>query len=162
MKSEKKAFEQRREACLLALPGFLSELLLLLNSGMVLQDAFHRIGEGYGVLSAAQQNYFTREIVRIYQVSLTTGENVVMLFYGFSRSVGLKEMNRIAGIMAENLDKGTDLWDKLEAEGEQLWQERKRLVLEKIRVGESKMSFPMGLLLMALVIITAMPALMTI
>ena len=82
------------------------------------------------------------------------------MFYRFSRESGVKELTRAAGIMMENLDKGTDLWEKLELEGNHLWQERKRLALEKIRIGESKMSFPLGLLLMALLLVTAGPAMM--
>lgn len=162
MKSEKKSLERRREAYLLALPGFLNQLLLLLNSGMVLQDAIHKIAEGYGMLPEKEQNLFSQALYHIHQVSLKNGENIVTLFVGLSKGSGLKEMNRIANIMAENLDKGTDLWEKLEGEGARLWQERKRLVVEKIRIAESKMSFPMGLLLMSLVVITAAPALMTI
>lgn len=53
-----------------------------------------------------------------------------------------------------------DLWDKLADEGEQLWRERKRTALEKIRLSESKMSFPLALLLIALILITAAPAML--
>lgn len=165
MNSKKKKDREgtrRREECLASLPGFISQLLLLMNSGMILQTAIHRIAEGYGQLPDSRQNTFTRELFRIHRQSLQTGENVVELFYRLGRSSGIKELSRAAGIMKENMDKGTDLWDKLASEGEHLWQEKKRLALEKMRVGESKMSFPLGLLLMSLLLVTAGPAMMQI
>ena len=145
-----------------SLPGFLSQLLLLMNSGMILQSAVHRIGESYGSLPSSRQNYFSTALYRIHRQSLQTGENVVELFYRFARNSGIKELSRAASIMMENMDKGTDLWDKLEAEGKHLWQEKKRRALEQMRVGESKMSFPLGLLLLSLLLVTAAPALMQI
>ena len=84
------------------------------------------------------------------------------MFYQFGRRSQVKELIRVSGIMMENMDKGNDLWDKLAEEGELLWQERKRLALEKMRVSESKMSFPLGLLLISLVLVTAGPALLQI
>ena len=152
--------EMRRRDYIMQLPVFLSQLLLLLGSGMILQTAFHRIAVGYEDMPESAQKPFMREICRLHEISLETGENVVALFYRFSRESGVKELTRAAGIMMENLDKGTDLWEKLELEGNHLWQERKRLALEKIRIGESKMSFPLGLLLMALLLVTAGPAMM--
>ena len=52
------------------------------------------------------------------------------------------------------------MWNRLADEGEELWAERKRIAMERIRIAESKMSFPLGLILMGLVIITAAPAMM--
>lgn len=159
-KKEKQKKAQQREEILFALPGFLNRLLLLLNSGLALVDAFCRIAEGYEDLAENQQNSFTRAVCRIVQVSKTNGVNVIVQFHQFARLSGVKELTRISSMLVEHMDKGTDLWEKLEREGEQLWQARKRLVLEKMRLAESKMSFPLGLLLIALLIVTAGPALM--
>lgn len=159
-KAKSKAAEARRRTCLQTLPGFLNQLLLLMNSGMVLQDAFCRIAEGYSQLPEKRKNYFTEEICRIHQSGMRNGENVIHLFYRFGQSSGVKELARVSSIMVENLRKGTDLWERLAEEGEQLWQERKRAAMEAIRVGESKMSFPLGLLMMSLLLVTAAPAMM--
>lgn len=161
MKSKrKKALEQRREEILITMPSFINQLLLMMNSGMVMQEAFRRIAEGYGKMEKKRQNYFTTEVWRIYETSLHSGESVITLFYRFSRTSNVKELTRVANIMMENQSKGTDLWYQLAEEGERLWQERKRMALEQIRIAESKMSFPLGLLLMSLLLVTAAPALM--
>lgn len=149
-----------REGYLQVLPSFLSQILLLMNSGMILQAAFHRIARGYEDMPEKARKPFHREICRLHQESMETGENVISLFYQFCRDSGVKEMMRAAGIMMENLEKGTDLWEKLDTESKYLWKERRRTVLEKIRIAESKMSFPLGLLLMALLLVTAGPAML--
>lgn len=158
----KKTVRKNREEIIMTLPGFINQLLLLMNSGVVLQDAFCRIAGTYGSMPAARQNYFTREIYRIYEESSRSGESVIVGFYRFSRFSGVKELTRAASILMENRDKGTDLWQKLAEQSEALWAERKRLALERIRLAESKMSFPLGILLMALIIITAAPAMLQI
>lgn len=163
MKSDKKRIVRRnREEIIATLPGFINQLMLLMNSGMILQDAFCRIADTYGSLPDKRQNFFTQEIYRIYQESQRSGESVILGFYRFSRFSGVKELTRVANILMENRDKGTGLWEKLAGQSEALWAERKRLALEKIRLAESKMSFPLGILLMALIIITAAPAMLQI
>lgn len=166
MNSEQKKIKEQQaewqEVCITALPEFLSQLLLLLNSGMTLLTAFQRIAERYDSFPGEQKNDFMKEICRIYKESRQTGENAVALFCQFSRSSGSRELARAAGIMAASLDTGADLWTELELQGKQLWESRKRLILEKIRIGESKMSFPLGLLMIALLLVTAAPAMLQI
>lgn len=145
----------------MALPGFLNQLLLLLNSGIVLEEAMQKIGEGYRHLPKTQANDFTDEFCRICTFAETGGEHVVAGFYRLGHRSGNKALSRISSMLMENLDKGTDLWDKLAEEGEALWQERKRLALEKMRTAESKMSFPLGLMLLSLLLLTAGPAMMS-
>ena len=149
-----------RKDCVCCLPGFLSQILLLMNGGMMLQDAFLKIAEGYGNLPDRQKNYFTEEICRIKSKTEKSGENPIRLFCSFGRSSGVKELARISTIMLENQNRGTDLWEHLADESDLLWQERKRAAIEKMRVGESKMSFPLGILMMSLLLITAAPAMM--
>ena len=154
--------ERNREDIIMTMPGFINQLLLLMNSGITAQEAFMRIGESYGRLPEERQNYFTREISGIIQASQRNGESVILGFYRFSSFSAVKELTRTANILMENRDRGTDLWEKLAEQGEALWASRKNTALEKIRLAESKMSFPLAILLTALIIITAAPAMMQI
>ena len=45
---------------------------------------------------------------------------------------------------------------------EDLWEERKRLCMEKIKKSELKMSFPLAIMLISLILMTSAPALMQI
>lgn len=163
MKSDvKKIMEKNKEEIITTLPGFINQLLLLMNSGLILQDAFCHIAANYTVMPEKRQNYFTREVARIYFDGKKNNENVIVAFYNFSRFSNVKELTRVAALLMENRDRGTDLWEKLAEHGDALWAERKRSVMEKIRLTESKMSFPLGMLLISLIIITAAPAMMQI
>ena len=144
----------------MTLPGFINQLLLLLNSGMVLTEAFEQIAASYGTIQDRKKNYFTEKVNLIYLKAAETGENPVKAFYEFGRSSDVKELSRAATILLENQNKGTDLWDKLAQQGEALWKERKQMAMENIRLAESKMSFPMGIFLLSLIIMTAAPAMM--
>lgn len=93
---------------------------------------------------------------------MKNGENVINGFYNFARCSNVRELARVASILLENQNRGTDLWEKLAEQSELLWEERKRTAMSRIRLAESKMSFPLGILLMALIIITAAPAMLQI
>ena len=157
---EKKREEKRRQEMISSLPSFINQILLLLNSGMVLQEAMIYIAVNYKKLDRERQDTFILEYIRVYDDSMKTGESIIKGFYRLGRDSRVKELSRVAGIIADSSRRGVDLWDKLADEGEQLWRERKRTALEKIRLSESKMSFPLALLLIALILITAAPAML--
>ena len=52
--------EKNREDIIMTMPGFINQLLLMMNSGVTAQEAFVKIGEGYMALPEERQNYFTR------------------------------------------------------------------------------------------------------
>lgn len=163
MKSKiKKAIEKNNNDIIMTLPGFINQLLLLMHSGVILNDAFCKIAEGYGKLDKERQNYFTNQVYHVYASSQSNGENVITAFCKFGRTSNVKELARVSAILTENRNRGSDLWEKLAEQSESLWEERKRAALGRIRISESKMSFPLGILLIALIMITAAPAMLQI
>lgn len=161
MKSkQKKLREARQTEILYTLPGFLNQLLLLVGSGMVLTDALRRIADGYMALPPKEQNYFTESFTQLWQESARTGESLLTAFRRFSRFSHVKELNRVTGILEENQTKGSALWEKLQEQSEALWTARKQITLARIRMAESKMSFPLGIFLIALIMMTAAPAML--
>ena len=161
MKSkQKKLREAQLTEILYTLPGFLNQLLLLVGSGMVLTDALRRIADGYMALPPKEQNYFTESFTQLWQESARTGESLLTAFRRFSRFSHVKELNRVTGILEENQTKGSALWEKLQEQSEALWTARKQIALARIRMAESKMSFPLGIFLIALIMMTAAPAML--
>ena len=161
MKSkQKKLREAHQTEILYTLPGFLNQLLLLVGSGMVLTDALRRIADGYMALPPKEQNYFTESFTQLWQESARTGESLLTAFRRFSRFSHVKELNRVTGILEENQTKGSALWEKLQEQSEALWTARKQITLARIRMAESKMSFPLGIFLIALIMMTAAPAML--
>ena len=161
MKSkQKKLREAQQTEILYTLPSFLNQLLLLVGSGMVLTDALRRIADGYMALPPKEQNYFTESFTQLWQESARTGESLLAAFRRFSRFSHVKELNRVTGILEENQTKGSALWEKLQEQSEALWTARKQITLARIRMAESKMSFPLGIFLIALIMMTAAPAML--
>ena len=161
MKSkQKKLREAQLTEILYTLPGFLNQLLLLVGSGMVLTDALRRIADGYMALPPKEQNYFTESFTQLWQESARTGESLLAALRRFSRFSHVKELNRVTGILEENQTKGSALWEKLQEQSEALWTARKQITLARIRMAESKMSFPLGIFLIALIMMTAAPAML--
>lgn len=143
----------------MTVPTFINQLLLLLSSGMVLQEALEAIAARYGE-EPYRKNYFTSSVYDIYRDTKENGDSFLNGFCSFGRGSQVKELSRLAGILRDSRDRGTELWDKLAGESEAMWAERRRRASEKIRLAESKMSFPLGLMMAALIIITAAPAML--
>lgn len=156
---EKKNLEMRREDIIMSVPTFINQLLLLLSSGMVLQEALKMIAVKYGEEDKGK-NYFAYSVYEIYRRTEENGEDFLKVFCNFGKESQVKELSRLARILQDSRERGTQLWDKLAKEGENLWAERRRRATEKIRLVDSKMSFPLGLMMLALIIITAAPAML--
>ena len=75
-----------------------------------------------------------------------------------AEEIGVSEFSRLAGVIQDNQLLGTDISDKLRNEGEILWDLRKRNAEERGRLAETKLTLPLAILLMVLVLVTAAPA----
>ena len=86
-------------------------------------------------------------------------------FRDFSRSSehsgeGSRELMRISNIITDNISKGVELTDKLQSESETLWLSRKRSSEERGRLAETKLTMPLTVFLLVLVVVTVSPALL--
>lgn len=67
---------------------------------------------------------------------------------------------RIASILRENERKGTDIIENLDYESRYLWDKRKIIAREQGKMMEMKMAYPLGLLLIVLMVVTMAPAML--
>lgn len=155
-----KQIARERKLTVMALPGFTNQLLLLINCGMTVNQAFINISEKR--TEGNNKGDFYTEINKITERALKTGDSPIKEFFLYSRKSGIKELSKLGTLLWENQHKGTDLRRFLKELGDSLWEERKQLILKDIKLSESKMSFPLGILLMALILITSAPAIMQI
>ena len=93
-KKAAKKKQREREEIIIRLPGFINQLLLLMDSGLIISDAFKKTASEYGDLPEEQRNYFTDSVYRIYEESLKSGENVINSFYAFAGLSDSKELIR--------------------------------------------------------------------
>lgn len=142
------------------LPTFINHLLLLMNSGMVLQEAMNTIAIKYISNGISNTNSFAHEYTKLCLESKDMGKSIVSTFNDYCKRTNVKELSMIGSILYDGDKRGSDLCQKLTDESRLLLEQRKQLILEKIRLSESKMSFPLGLLLISLIIVSAAPAMM--
>ena len=140
-------------------PDFIQKLGLLLGAGMVITSAISRISEDY--LSTREQNGKRRlyeEVSQAFDRMRASGTPLVYEFSELARRSGLRELMRFSTTLADNIDKGSKLADKLRIEAELLWESRKKHAEKEGRVAETKLIFPMVLQIFVVIAITVMPA----
>ena len=147
------------------LPEFASRLALLLSAGLVLSAAFDRIVEDYRNEPEQAEDYFYRSMREIYNRIKETNGALEQEFRTFARNSecsceGSRELIRISNILSDNISKGVALTDKLQSESEALWLSRKRDSEERGRIAETKLTMPLTVFLLVLVVVTVSPALL--
>lgn len=143
------------------LPAMNSQLLLLLNSGLIFNDAFNRIGESY-LRRDKKISHLGKVILDIMEKSKKTNISLVLSFDEEAKRLGIKELSRMSGIILDNQYKGVSLKDKLSNERELLWNQRKKMAEERGKLAETKLAFPLAILLMVLIVVTSAPAILQI
>ena len=138
------------------LPAFNDQLLLLLGSGLIFREAFRRIADGYRQKTG--NSYFQSVIIGIEDETEQGVSDIVNVITRRAEEIGVSEFSRLAGVIQDNQLLGTDISDKLRNEGEILWDLRKRNAEERGRLAETKLTLPLAILLMVLVLVTAAPA----
>lgn len=156
----KKREERQRESVMRQLPEFVNRLVLLLNAGMVLNSAFEKSVSESLHFNRDADDYFHRNLKEIYLSVKTANGSMNREFRRFARESGIKELIRISNIINDNINKGTELTQKLQSESELLWLNRKKRCEEKGRMAETKLTFPLVIFLMVLIVITVAPALL--
>ncbi len=144
-------------------PQFIDKLVLLLNAGMVTEAALKKIVIDY----RTSRNVLGRRA--LYEGLLDMMGRIEETNVPLQRELseyaamsGVREMLRFSAIIEDNLSKGSGLCEKLEGEGALLWMGRKKRAEEKARLAETKLSLPLMLLLLSLMVITTAPILLTI
>ena len=141
------------------LPDFLNKLVLLMNAGLVLSAAFEKTVEGYDE-KAKEKSYFYSQLELIKRRMEETNSPMVQELKAFAERSGNREFMRATNLMYENVNKGTKLVEALENESNFLWFQRKKKAEEKGRISETKLTLPLAMELVALIVITIMPAML--
>lgn len=142
------------------LPQFISKLVLLLNAGYVMTEAMSKIINDNYKINEGNQDYFYTQLYQINIASIKTNTSLIFELRRFSKRTGVREFMRVINIINDNINKGYELCDKLEREGELLWFNKKKRAEELGKIAETKMTFPLVLLLLVLIMITTVPAMM--
>lgn len=153
---------QRKRECesvIRQLPEFVNRLVLLLNAGLVLTSAFEKSVEE-SLDADNDGGYFFGKLKDIYVRCKTANGVMHNELKDLARECGVRELMRVSNIISDNIKKGVELTDKLQAESEILWMSRKKACEEKGRLAETKLTLPLMIFLLVLIVITVAPALL--
>ena len=151
---------EAKESIVRELPEFINKLILLLNAGLVITSAFERILESYAGREKEVRSYFYSQLLAVNREVRETNSPMIGGLKDFAGRSGVREFMRVANIISDNIDKGAGLVEKLQAEAELLWLTKKKLAEEKGKIAETKLTFPLVVLLLVLIMVTTAPALM--
>jgi Flp pilus assembly protein TadB len=158
-RSMDKAVAMMREGIKKDFPDFLAKLLLLLNAGLVVTAAVEKIADDYRERRRpGEEKVFFEELLGMEDRIRGANASLAAEFAGLAARSGQREVLRFSTILADNIDKGSALADKLMQEEGMLRTMRKKRAEEKGRIAETKLTFPMALQLGAIIIITVAPA----
>ncbi len=142
------------------LPGFINRLVLLIEAGMVVNSAFEKAVEESIGDSSTCDDYFYSNLKGVYTAMKTANGSMSKGLKDFARRSGVQELMRVSNIIEDNVNKGTELTDKLRSESDMLWMDRKKKCEEMGRLAETKLTLPLMLFLIVLIVITVAPALL--
>ncbi|WP_027399323.1 type II secretion system F family protein [Anaerovorax odorimutans] len=153
-----KEIKTAKESMLNDFPDFVNKLVLLLNAGLVPTTALLKISNDYADYHCEEKVLYA-ELCEIQRKVDGTNLSVISELKNFAQRCGIREFMRFSAIIAENINKGSTLAEKLESESELLWLNRKKNAEERGRLAETKLTLPLLILLLVLIVITIVPAL---
>lgn len=155
-----KKVREERNSVIRQLPEFVNRLVLLLNAGLVLNSAFEKTVEESMLFKSRENDYFYSKMKEIHRIVKSANGSMYIEFRNFAKESSIKELIRISNIISDNVNKGVELTSKLQAESEILWISRKKSCEERGYVAETKLTLPLMIFLMVLIVITIAPAML--
>ena len=145
---------ERRDELLSDIPQMLSKLTLLVNSGMVMRDAWKRVAYGGERVLYKEMQATVRE--------MQNGVSDLDAYRNFAERCGIKEIRRFSSTMIQNLQKGTsEVAYFLREMSDEIWEEKKHLVKRKGEAATSKLMAPMVLIFIGILGMIMVPVFMS-
>ena len=140
----------RRQEILLDLPQVLSKLTLLVNSGMVLRDAWKRVSiTGERVLYQEMQNT---------NLEMENGVAEIDAYRNFAERCNVKEIRKFTSLIIQNLNKGNEeLAYFMKDLSDEMWEVKKSQVKQKGEKANTQLLLPMMLMLIGILIMVMVP-----
>lgn len=141
----------RREEILAEFPQVLSKMTLLVNSGMLLRDAWNLI--------ANQSETILFQEMRLTATQLENGVPETVAYREFAERCGIKEIRKFSSMVVQGLEKGaSELTIFLKDMADELWLEKRNLVKQKGEKANSKLLIPTVIIFIGILFMIMAPA----
>ncbi|MDD7210159.1 MAG: type II secretion system F family protein [Lachnospiraceae bacterium] len=140
----------RRQEILMDLPQVLSKLRLLVNSGMVLRDAWKRTA-----VTGTRTLY--REMCNT-SLEIENGVMETEAYNNFADRCGVKEVRKFTSMITQNLQKGNEELARFLGDmADEMWEIKKNEVRQKGEKANSKLLFPVLMIFIGILILVLVP-----
>lgn len=146
----KKKTEERHDEILCELPDMINRLMLLIQAGMVLREAWN--------LTADSSDSILCREMRKTGDDIKNGMAEEEAFAKFADRCHLREIRKFVSMLIQNLKKGsTGLAEVLQTEALSQWEEKKNIVKRKSAASEQKLLIPMIMIFAAIIMMVIIP-----
>lgn len=134
-------------------PDFINKLALLINAGMTINRAWEKVVMG------TQKNSPLYEELQRSLVQIKNGRSEIETYEEFAKRCKVSEITRFITVILQNKRKGhAELVSILRLQATECWEMRKNTAKKLGEEASTKLLFPMMLMLLAIIIIVATPA----
>lgn len=152
----------RNEQMLSDYPEIVSKLLLLSNAGLNIRNAFKKITDDYYKgLSSDDKPHYAYEELSITLNSLNNGKSEATAYTDYGKRCGLMPYIKLGSLLEQNLNKGAkEMRFHLSCEVNNAFQNYKSETITKSKQAETKLIFPMILILVIIMLLIMVPSFM--
>lgn len=144
------AVNNRHENLLKDLPTVLSKMALLINTGLILKEAWAKI--------AFNSNHELYLEMQKAEDEMNNGFSTHEALMNFSKQCNVKEIKKFISVIEQNLEKGSgELAKSLRELSEESWNEKKQRTIQKGAAADSKLLIPTGIIFMGILIVIIVP-----
>jgi len=152
-----KRVKKRRMSILKDFPDFVNKLALLINAGLTVRRAWEKIAE-----DRKNSSDFYREAALVMS-EIKAGKPEIKAYEDFAKRCRVSEVARFVTVILQNIRKGNaELVYILRVISNECWEMRKNAAKRLGEEAAAKMVLPLMLMFIAILIILATPAILTI
>lgn len=160
-KQEEERFRKQKERSMaLDYPKIVSRLSLYMGAGISTRKAWERIAEDYGKKSREEKEFraaYEEMCTALHEMQ--SGVPEALAYERFGARCHMPAYLKLGTLLSQNLRKGTkNLSEILKEEAEEAFEDRKALAKQMGEECESKLLFPMILMLLTILIMIMYPA----
>ncbi|HOM03330.1 MAG TPA: type II secretion system F family protein [Acetivibrio sp.] len=147
---------RRRLSIQIDFPDFLNKLILLVNAGMTVSRAWEK-----SVTDNDKDTVLYQEL-RVVLADIRGGKSETSAFEDFANRCRIPEITKFVSVLLQNFNKGNaEMISILRLQATECWEMRKHAAKRLGEEASSKMLFPMMLMFIAVILIVATPAILT-
>lgn len=142
----KEKVQKRREECEAEFPNMVSKLALLINSGMVLREAWR--------VTAYGKEGTLYKLMKQACEDIENGESDVGAIYKFGVTSDSASIKKFTSAMIQGMQKGnSELADFMVSQTSELWAHKRQMALQQGEVAAGKLIIPLGITFAGIIMI---------